>query len=1408
MKRSKFINNPHNGGQFRIEKFASFLYLFILLGCSQLSISQNSTAEFKTANDTLIVYKDVPGLVPSDKYAIRVRSAASNNEWVDCFAHYTRNKASELPDDGVDKATTNYHYQLFTDKWSHTYGNFEMNKGSIVEIEISLINGFKVQGNDLQKVVAHPAHRVLDQPQIRDGKIYFTMNNPGQIVIDINGQMDDFNKALDDTSPTKSYVTHAISIFANPVQKKPSLTDPRVHIVEVGAIPTTDPSTYDILYFKPGVHDIGQGFKVHPGKKYYIPGDALVYGSFNNYGVPTSTYRTNGQDIKLYGLGTVSGERILHPNYVVPYNPDHTDYKTFFIENGLNVEINGVTIIDPANHSVNFNAWGGRDKMQEVTFARWVKIVTWRANGDGIGSSHLIEDCFFRTADDASYIKGNRRRIVFWKDANAAMFHMAGIPDAGDNFPIIIEDCDVIYNRTRGVSGGGVFVQRSEGDPLQRFVDVTVRNFRVSDPRSNMPTFYLTSTKVEAGVQYYGSSYSGLKFQNVTVAKPIYGGRKNQITGASSVPWNGGVCFDNVNLAGELLTETVYERDFTKNEFVTNICFKNSQNYTLTINNSSGGTITPDSNLGVFVSGTKVKLTAVPQPGYEFKGWISDASGLINPLEVTMDSNKTISALFEKSSSFTFETPGSGTWTVPSGVTSIILKSWGGGGAGGSAYSGTATLNTQVRGGGGAGGSFAGTTIAVTPGQVINFTIGAGGQSSMEGFTDSSVGQSGGATIASLNSVTLVEAVGGAAGVNRSGTNVVIGGNGGTSTQSGNTGTILFYGGNGGTGGAGGAGGGGGSAGEQGNGGSTTSYIAGAAGAGGGVAGEAGLNTTAPGSNGKIPGGGGAGGAVRNPSPFASNNITKIGGSGGNGKLMIIIPEIRYTLATSSNPLHGSVTVNPVQETYAENSSVTLTAIANAGYTFLNWSGAVSGTTNPISIIMDNNKNVVANFVAIQYQVSLSVNGGIGGTVSGGGTFNQGQSITVLATPSAGYSFVHWTENDIPVSTNASYTFNVDQARVLMAQFQVIAPNQTPYLGTAATIPGIIEAEKYDEGGQGIAYNDDATKQGNTSYRPADMVDVVSKSTASNGYVAGFSNTGEWLEYTVNVTPGTYDLKLNYFCNSTTAGDLKVSLDGVLLTTITEIVSQGSTTIQGTVTVPNLTVAGGSGKVLRLEYVGSKFDIDAIQFSACSDNLPWSTPNVKVTKATLNKTYPVVNTSCASSVSISVDIEGIGSLESSDYCRVYYRIDGGALQTLVNKTGAFAKQTFTVTGLNANSIEIVINAKASASDETYNLSNIKVFQTGSQVARIANTNKNGNTNLNKEIKIYPNPVSSFLNINFSNAGTSKEIKIFNLLGQMVHTTTTENSEVQIDMQSLNLKGVVIVQVKEEDVVSNFKVIVK
>jgi len=74
--------------------------------------------------------------------------------------------------------------------------------------------------------------------------------------------------------------------------------------------------------------------------------------------------------------------------------------------------------------------------------------------------------------------------------------------------------------------------------------------------------------------------------------------------------------------------------------------------------------------------------------------------------------------------------PGNYSWTVPCDVTSIDVEAWGAGGAGGGSNS------SGDSGDGGGGGAYSSATIAVTPGQIISFTVGAGGTGSKNNGTD------------------------------------------------------------------------------------------------------------------------------------------------------------------------------------------------------------------------------------------------------------------------------------------------------------------------------------------------------------------------------------------------------------------------------------------------------------------------------------------------------------------------------------------------------------------------------------------------------------------------------------------------------------------------------------------------
>ncbi|WP_164981573.1 carbohydrate-binding protein [Silvibacterium dinghuense] len=86
---------------------------------------------------------------------------------------------------------------------------------------------------------------------------------------------------------------------------------------------------------------------------------------------------------------------------------------------------------------------------------------------------------------------------------------------------------------------------------------------------------------------------------------------------------------------------------------------------------------------------------------------------------------------------------------------------------------------------------------------------------------------------------------------------------------------------------------------------------------------------------------------------------------------------------------------------------------------------------------------------------------------------------------------------------------------------------ETPYGGSAWPIPGVIQAENFDNGGKGVAYfNLATTDQGGASYRPSETVGIEVTSDTGGGYDVGYTAEGQWLKYTVNVaTTGFYSLQ-------------------------------------------------------------------------------------------------------------------------------------------------------------------------------------------------------------------------------------------------------------------------------------------
>jgi alpha-L-fucosidase 2 len=130
-----------------------------------------------------------------------------------------------------------------------------------------------------------------------------------------------------------------------------------------------------------------------------------------------------------------------------------------------------------------------------------------------------------------------------------------------------------------------------------------------------------------------------------------------------------------------------------------------------------------------------------------------------------------------------------------------------------------------------------------------------------------------------------------------------------------------------------------------------------------------------------------------------------------------------------------------------------------------------------------------------------------------------------------------------------------------------------PFGGTPAAVPGTVQAENYDTGGQGVAYNVTSVNGTGNSYR-SDGVDLEATSDTGGGDDLGWTGSGQWFRYTVKVaTAGTYTVGLRVASPSAVTDALHISNSaGTNLSGNVNLPRTGGwqtwTTVDATVTLP------------------------------------------------------------------------------------------------------------------------------------------------------------------------------------------------------------------------------------------------
>jgi hypothetical protein len=170
---------------------------------------------------------------------------------------------------------------------------------------------------------------------------------------------------------------------------------------------------------------------------------------------------------------------------------------------------------------------------------------------------------------------------------------------------------------------------------------------------------------------------------------------------------------------------------------------------------------------------------------------------------------------------------------------------------------------------------------------------------------------------------------------------------------------------------------------------------------------------------------------------------------------------------------------------------------------------------------------------------------------------------------------------------------------------RVLATYRAPFTGVPTLIPGKVEAENYDIGGEGLTSHDiDGVNQGGANYRPNDGVDIGEHATGK--YHIGYIAAGEWLEYTIDVRQSaTYTMTASVASGGSGGGQFNIKFKNGTTRTFTTV-STGSWTSYADVS--NTFKLDTGVQVMRVNMVTAGFDLDYISFSNPTSVDPENSP--------------------------------------------------------------------------------------------------------------------------------------------------------------------------------------------------------
>jgi hypothetical protein len=396
----------------------------------------------------------------------------------------------------------------FTAGHTASWTSFDM--GGPCEVRIRRL------GCPIMEVVVRPLAAGI-RSRVEDGEVVLKLDEPRKLCVECDGDL-----------------TDVLFLFANePETEVPS------------------PDDMDVVWFGPGVHEIGKYYPLKAATTYYLAPGAFLKGSFAG----------GGDGTRVIGRGILSGADYKWPGHLQEKNTERVDLVKLA---GDNLELAGVTLVDSPYYVVI--AGGRYNRFHNL------KILAWHYNTDGIsaGPGARIDDCFLRVGDDAfkpfvsdTHISG----CMLWVD-RAAAFQLTWNA-LNDNGGSQVRDCDVIHHMPFCTEEsewvGAIFWSWHGG--TAHIHDILFEDIRIEGKSPCLLNLFLRRNPWSPQEGEWGR-FSRLRFRNITCEQPFL--FTNRLLGHDAAHPIMDVTIENLTIAGRRV-DSPAAMNLEVNEFVTGL---------------------------------------------------------------------------------------------------------------------------------------------------------------------------------------------------------------------------------------------------------------------------------------------------------------------------------------------------------------------------------------------------------------------------------------------------------------------------------------------------------------------------------------------------------------------------------------------------------------------------------------------------------------------------------------------------------------------------------------------------------------------------------------------------------------------------------------------------------------------